>query len=204
MTGVQTCALPICYVFPQPQTVNIKNSEAAGSWWRINKQSDSPKEEVALDVFKIWLNHGVRPSDETYQYIVVPATTLEKIENNTSENNIEIISNTPVVQAVKNKQLGIVQAVFYEAGELQISDDLMLKSDNPGIIMLKTEGETIQEITVADPARQLAKFHIAVSLKVDSSGEIFKTFHDNDSQMTFIAIDLPRGNYTGDSVTIEL
>ena len=38
------------YVFPDPETVNIKSDVVTGSWWTINKQSDSPKEEVKLDV----------------------------------------------------------------------------------------------------------------------------------------------------------
>ena len=57
------------YVFPQPTAISIKNNEATGSWWLINKQSDSPKEEVKLDVFKLWLDHGERPSEETYDIL---------------------------------------------------------------------------------------------------------------------------------------
>ncbi len=51
------------YIFPQPTTVHIKNDAVTGSWWRINKQSDSPQEEITQDVFTLWLNHGERPSD---------------------------------------------------------------------------------------------------------------------------------------------
>ncbi|MCF6332852.1 MAG: hypothetical protein L3J11_06170, partial [Draconibacterium sp.] len=69
------------YVFPKPTTVNIKNSEATGSWWRINKQTNSPKEEISLDVFKLWLNHSERPSEETYEYIIVPTILQLKIWN---------------------------------------------------------------------------------------------------------------------------
>jgi chondroitin AC lyase len=63
----------IGYVFPEPSTVNIKNNKATGSWYTINRQTDSPKDEIKLDVFKLWINHGERPSDQSYQYIVVPA-----------------------------------------------------------------------------------------------------------------------------------
>ncbi len=155
----------IGYAFPNPTTVNIRNMETIGSWWLINKQNDSPKDEVKLDVFKLWLNHGERPSEESYEYIVVPATSVEKMEQNNSKNNVVILSNTPEIQAVKNTALNICQLVFYKAGLIQISDELTLVSDNPGIIMLKMEGEKISEISVSDPNRDLGKFHFSVSEK---------------------------------------
>jgi chondroitin AC lyase len=78
----------IGYVFPEPLSVNIKNNEATGSWWDINKQTDSPKEEVRLDVFKLWLDHGDQPIEASYAYIVVPATTIDHLTQATSKNNI--------------------------------------------------------------------------------------------------------------------
>ncbi|MEZ4850645.1 MAG: polysaccharide lyase family 8 super-sandwich domain-containing protein [Bacteroidia bacterium] len=82
------------YVFQNPTTVNIKNNSANGSWWRINKQTDSPKDEMNLDVFSLWIDHGKRPSDEAYAYIVVPATSVKKLEQEESKNNISILANT--------------------------------------------------------------------------------------------------------------
>jgi chondroitin AC lyase len=194
----------IGYVFPEPVTVGLKNNTATGSWWDINKQSDSPKDEVKLDVFKLWLNHGERPSDAKYQYIVVPATSAEKLEQNFSKANIEIISNTPEIQAVKNKDLNIVQAVFYKAGHIQISDNVILVSDNPGIIMLKMENEKVTEISVSDPNRELGKFYFSLSTEIKKQGENFSVFWNEMENASFVSIDLPQGNYAGSSVTIEL
>ena len=147
----------IGYVFPEPATVNIKNGKATGSWYAINRQSDSPKDTVELDVFKLWINHGERPSDQSYQYIVVPATTVEKLELNTSRNNVSILSNTPEIQAVKHSGLKMCQAVFYKAGEIQVTDRIKLKCDCPGIVMLKAEGGNITQISVSDPNRELGQ-----------------------------------------------
>jgi len=192
----------IGYVFPQPTSVNIKNNEATGSWWRINKQSDSPKDEVKLDVFKIWLDHGERPSNESYEYIIVPATSIEELKSNNSKNHITIISNTFQVQAVRNTELNMLQAVFYNAGEV-LSDDLKLTSDNPGLIILKMEGQKLSGITVADPNRELSKMHFSVSMKIEKEGKNFKAAWNEKEKVTNIVIDLPKDNYAGDSVTIE-
>ncbi len=194
----------IGYVFPKPATVNIKNSAATGSWWRINKQSDSPKEEVSLDVFKIWLDHGNRPSDESYEYIVVPATTIDEMEREVSKINVKILSNTPEIQAVKNTELGICQAVFYEAGELNVSDNFKLVTDNPGMVMLKMDGDRVTGISVSDPNREQGYFHLAISQKVTNPGQYLNALWDEKEGMTHITIRLPQKNYTGSSVTIKL
>jgi chondroitin AC lyase len=192
------------YVFPDPVTVNIKNSAATGSWWRINKQSDSPKEEVTLDVLKVWLDHGKRPSDASYQYIVVPATTVGKLEQQTSKNNIEILSNTPEIQAVKNKALDIFQVVFYKAGEVEIANGFKLVSDNPGIVMLKMDGKKVTKISVADPNRELNNYHLSISEKIENPGQYLDAVWDAKKELTHITIRLPQKNYRGASVSIKL
>ncbi len=194
----------IGYVFPEPATVNIKNSESTGSWWLISKQSSSPKGEVKLDVFKLWLNHGKKPSDETYEYIVVPATSVEKLVQMDSKENIAIISNTPEIQAVKNTGLKMCQAVFYKAGEVQVTSNLKLVCDNPGIVILKMDGEKVAQISVADPNRELSKMHLSISTRINKAGENFSTIWNEKEQVTEISIKLPKDNYAGSSVTIKL
>ena len=194
----------IGYVFPEPSTVNIKNNKATGSWYTINRQTDSPKDEIKLDVFKLWINHGERSSDQSYQYIVVPATTVDELEQNTSKNNVSILSNTPEIQAVKHAGLKMCQAVFYKAGEVQVTDKIKLKCDCPGIVLLKAEGENITQISVSDPNRELDKIHLSISSKIEKAGENFKTVWNEKEGVTEFAIDLPQDNYAGQSVTIFL
>lgn len=193
----------IGYVFPTATSANVKNDAASGSWWDINKQSDSPKGEVNLDVFKLWIDHGTQPSNESYEYMVVPAATIEKLESNASKNNVEVLSNTPEIQAVKNSALNIVQIVFYQAGEIQLSENLKLVSYNPGIVMIKMNDENVSEISVADPNRELGRMHISVSTKIEKGSENFRAVWNEKTVMTDITIDLPRGDYAGKSVTLK-
>lgn len=192
------------YVFPRSTVVNIKNDEAVGSWWRINKQSDSPKDEIKLDVFKAWIDHGKRPSAQTYEYIVVPATSIKELEQNSSKNNIKILSNTPEIQAVSHSVLNICEAVFYKAGEVQITDDLKLTSDSPGIVIIKTDGQNILEISASDPNRELRKISLAVSSKIEKKGQGYRSIWNEEEAVSEISIDLPQGHYSGKSVTIKL
>lgn len=192
------------YIFPQSAAVSIKNGEAIGSWWRINKQTDSPKDEIKLDVFKAWIDHGKRPSEQTYEYIVVPATSVEKLEENASRNNIKILSNTPELQAVSHSGLNICEAVFYKAGEVQVSDNIKMSCDSPGIVIIKTDGQNILEISVSDPNRELRKMSLSVSSKIEKKGQGYKSIWNEEDGVSDIFIDLPQGHYGGKSVTINL
>jgi chondroitin AC lyase len=192
------------YIFPNPTAVTMRNKEATGSWWRVNRQTDSPKNEIKLDVFTAWLNHGVRPSEETYQYIVVPATSVDDLKQSDIVEKLDILVNTPEIQAVAHSEEQIFQGVFYKAGEVQILENLKVKTETPGIVMMQVFGQESVKITVSDPNRELGKMVLAISAKIAGNGKNFKTFWNNEEGMTYIVIDLPQGHYAGSSVTIEI
>lgn len=193
----------IGYVFLKATSVWIKNGEATGSWWDINKQSDSPKGIVSKEVFKAWLSHGKQPSEASYEYIVVPSTTTEELAINSSKNDISVLANTPELQAVWNKSLRIYQLVFYKSSEIELSNNLRLFMDSPGIIMLQESNEGIVNITVSDPSRKLSKIHFSVSEKIEESGENYTANWNVEKGLTDIAVDLPTESYAGKSVTIK-
>ena len=69
------------HLFPEPVSVNLSNNQASGSWFQISKQHDTPKDEINMDVFKLWIDHGAVPANATYQYIVVPSINESEIEH---------------------------------------------------------------------------------------------------------------------------
>lgn len=194
----------IGYVFPEPEEIELSNTNVSGSWWNISKQTSTPRDEVKLDVFKLWLNHGRRPSDAAYQYIVVPATTIEMLKNNSSEKSISILKNTPEVQAVFNKGLGIFQAVFYEGGEVLIHDDIKIQVHNPGIVMVKIKDGIITDISVSDPNRNLTRFNFTVSRKSDKQEDGFIASWNETEGHSHVSVKLPQNNFAGSSITIKL
>lgn len=193
----------MAYLFPQPRTVHLKNSSASGSWWRINKQTDSPKDELNLDVFSLWLDHGVRPSEANYAYIVKPSTTLEELQAEASS-QIRILSNTPELQAAFNAELNMIQAVFYQTGSLQIPEGLNLEAHTPGIVLLHRLPNNHIQLTVSDPNRELGRIMLSLNLRVAASGEKGTSRWDEAKQLSEIMIDLPKGQYAGSSVTVHL
>jgi len=193
----------IGYLFPAPVNINLSNQVQKGSWFIANHQSDTPKDEISKDVFKLWIDHGTQPTNASYQYIVVPATNEKELEAQ-GNRSIAILANTTDIQAVTNKNLGISQVVFYTSGEIKISPELTIGIDSPGIVMVKTEGSKLESVTVADPSRKLAKIHLNVNAEISKTGNSFKSVWNKDKQISEIAIELPQTVYAGKSVTIEL
>jgi chondroitin AC lyase len=150
------------------------------------------------------LDHGVAPSDATYEYIVVPVTSVEKLTDGVSKNNITILSNTPEIQAVQHNGLNIGQIVFYKSGGVKLKDGLVIHSDSPGILMLKMEDGKIAEISVSDPGRVLRKFHFTISSRFEKEGKNFKALWNEASKLSEVSVDLPEGVYAGKSITINL
>lgn len=193
----------IGYLFPEVQKVSLANQAQTGSWYKVNHQSDSPKDEISKDVFKLWIDHGQQPQNAGYQYIVVPSTT-EKEMGSQTDRQIKILSNTSGIQAVRHSGLNICQMVFYTSGELNAFENLKIGMDGPGVVMVKTDGSAVKQISVADPSRKLRKIHLTVSGKIEKSGDHFRSIWNEKKGVSEIAVDLPQTVYTGKSVTIEL
>ncbi len=188
------------YIFPEPVEIKLSNRRESGSWTRITKQSNVSEETVHEEVFKLWIDHGVRPQgrrgglvntpmlakDVRYQYLVIPSTEVHRMN---VDLGIKIVVNNRLVQAVKCEKPGLAQAIFYQAGEVIFSEDLVLSVESPAAVILKISGGVVKEISAADPSRKLSQLHLKIS---DKSGV-------NDR-----VIELPSGFFAGQSVSVEL
>ncbi|WP_020533082.1 polysaccharide lyase family 8 super-sandwich domain-containing protein [Flexithrix dorotheae] len=188
------------YIFPEPTIVNLQNDQVSGSWFKINRQSDSPKEEVKLDAFKLWLDHGSHPNESAYEYYVVPATSAEGMENH-PENRVEVLENSKNLQAVTHKGLNLYQIVFYKSGEIQLNDDLILSAESPGLVMIRTDGNEVKEISVSDPGRKLSNLYFSITSKLKSGAENIQIRWNEKSGKSEISVLLPEGVMAGKSMT---
>lgn len=193
------------YIFPSPDSIHLSNQEEKGRWSDITDQKNISEEVVSMDVFKLCLNHGSSPDSASYQYIVVPNVTEQELRETSANNRgIEIIVNTPDAQAVMSSKLGMCQMAFYRAGEIRVQDNLKLRMDSQGMAMIKMQGNTVRELTVADPSRKLSRMMLTISGIYDAKGDHFVTQPDPEKNSTLIIVDLPSGVYTGMSVGIKL
>lgn len=192
------------YIFPESATVHLSNQTQKGRWSDITDQKNISDEIVSEKVFTIWFNHGDCPENASYQYIVVPNVTNRELnETSYSNRNIQILSNTCEIQAVKHLKLEISQIVFYKAGEVVISNHAKVKMDSQGMAMLKMKGNEIEKLSVSDPSRKLSRIRMIVSGTYQSKGDGFFTIPNKNKNNTLVLIDLPQDIYAGQSITAE-
>lgn len=97
---------------------------------------------------EILINHGKNPTNGSYAYVMLPYATEEKTKAYAENPNVEILSNTNKIQAVKDKTLCITGIIFYEAGECA-----GIKVDKPCIVTFKEkDGEFL--IKVCEPTNK--------------------------------------------------
>jgi chondroitin AC lyase len=136
------------YVFPQKSAAFIMTGPRSGSWGEINsRQAMTP---ITKNVFAVWLDHGVRPDNATYQYIVVPGTDAKDLAEYAVHSPVRILANTPNLQAVRHEQLGISEIVFFAAGRLSLRKGLTIEVDRPCMLLLRENGSSTK-LSVSTP-----------------------------------------------------
>ncbi len=194
----------IGYVFPAPSTVQLSNQVEEGRWSDITDQKNISDELIQEEVFMLWLDHRKSPDNASYEYMVLPDVTIEELSSFEENNPIEIVSNTGALQAVKHNELGVYQAAFYQSGKVDFSDDLYVKLESQGMVMLKADQGKISEISVADPSRKLNRLMLIVSGHYEVDGDGYHSYPNPKVGETMFIIDLPQGVYHGKSVTFKL
>lgn len=152
----------VSYLFPNGGEVFISKQTQSGSWYDINQTTD--KDIVHQPVFTLGINHGKRPADATYAYIVVPGKeSAKEIESYKSKNEIEIAANTADMQVVRNKKTGIWGMVFYKAGTFN-HKELRVEVDKPCALLIKANGGSNATLHIADPGQTESDIKVSVSL----------------------------------------
>lgn len=138
----------IAYYFPQQGSVKYSMRSQTGRWSDINTSGSTALESGY--VFSLWFDHGNNPQNAQYAYIVAPGTDSEQKAKAYDISKIEIAQNNSAVQAVYHKQLGVYQAVFYQAGLVSFSN-LSIEVSQPCIVMIAADGK----MHVSDPAQTI-------------------------------------------------
>ncbi|MGQ7944361.1 chondroitinase-AC [Flavobacterium sp. WC2509] len=174
------------YYFPQGGDITLSTNVQKGNWYHINNSYS--KDEITGNVFKLWLDHGVKPQNAEYAYIVLPGVKSEKEMNKFKANELEIIANNSAIQAVYHKPLDILQLVFYEPGSIKVAST-EIKVDKPCILMIKNfSGQRI--IAMADPLYK----ETTATLTLTNTGT---------KEATEFKVDFPQNEYAGSTVEVK-
>ena len=140
----------ISYYFPESGNLTVSTENQSGSWKKLSKHlSDAT---VSQPVFKLWFNHGLRPSKATYTYYVVPNTAspeeaVQKIDDLLTVNRADI-------QAVYNRSLDNLGIIFHQKGNIRLAN-IEVSSTTPCAVMFtRVNSDTIQAY-ISDPSYTL-------------------------------------------------
>ncbi|MBV9866972.1 MAG: polysaccharide lyase 8 family protein [Abitibacteriaceae bacterium] len=181
----------IGYLFPVNTPVHVKNQAQTGSWAEIGTGSNAP---VTKDVFSLWLNHGGKVAGGSYAYTVVPNTNRNALEARVKQSNIEVLSNTPTLQAVRHNGLKLLEVAFWQTGKLEAGRGWTVSVDKPCLVLLH-ETPNGFEIAAANPENK--PLSLNVQLDRTLTGESCIPVAAGGTQVHF---DLPNGEEAGRSV----
>lgn len=191
------------YWFPDHPTLTVKNQIERGSWADITDQKNVSTEEIQKKVLTAYFDHGIRPQDAGYAYVVAPRINPEELAS-LPQSGLRILANNQRQQAVHHPGLEQTQAVFYEPGSLSMADGSIVTADQPGILLINKDGKSIHTLTVADPLRSLENLIIHVPGRYEGTSSEVKAEWDSSKNTTRLLISLPQGVYAGKSVTVAL
>lgn len=193
----------VAYIFPSPRSLHLKNGPATGNWRQINHHSWATTEPVKQDVFTLWLDHGLRPRDASYAYLVVPNLEPAGIAAYQRKGDIVILANSVSLQAVQHRTLRWSQVVFYQAGKIRLSDRLTLRADSPCLVMVKTNKKGLTQMAVSDPSRKLKTLRLAISGRFEGAGDNWQASWDKGSKSSTVLVQLPQEGLAGQSLVLD-
>jgi hyaluronate lyase len=145
-----------CY-FPGGAPVHMVRQFRTNSWSNINDGTSTTLTNNAY--LTLWFDHGVKPVNATYSYVLLPNFSASQIANYTANPEITILENSANAQAIKDTSLNIVAANFWTDSSRTI--DLITVNRKASVMTQEANG--MLSVAVADPTQTNAT-GIAVTL----------------------------------------
>ena len=191
----------VTYAFPPHTPVRVKIGPQTGSWADI---APGPAGPVTRDVFSLWIAHGKNPDGAGYEYIVLPdckgAASQEEIAR------VEVLSNTPALQAVRHNGLKLLEAAFRKPVTLDGGPGWELSVDEPCLLLCRETKEGVQ-ISVSNPENLPLTVNVTISRALAGEGCLPAGRVEGSPAgpgATAVRFVLPDGGLAGSSVTRTL
>jgi hyaluronate lyase len=139
----------IGYYFPNTAVVKAVREARSGNWQDIDNRQLMAT-DVTRNYLTLWFEHGVNPRNSDYQYVLLPNRSREQVAQYASNPDIQVLINSPGVQAVKETKLGIIGANFWEDKEESV--DLIRVNKKTAIMTREVSGSSL-EVSLSDPTQ---------------------------------------------------
>lgn len=160
------------------EAVRLSAEYRRSNWNRIGVEDRA----VEGEVFQLWISHGERPENATYAYAVHASETV-------TERPFRILANSSSLQAVEHTSMRCLQTVFRHPGRIEWPGAGIVEVDQPCILMIHAPVDAAATIYLAD-ASQAVK---PIRLSFTGGSETFVK-----------SIEMPAGDYSGDTVAVNV
>ena len=182
----------IGYLFPNEGRKFLSTNILTGSWNNVAKRY----RPVILTehIFKLWVDHGARPNNKDYSYLLVPNATQEKMLDLNKNKPFKIVNNK-TLQSVESIDGKISGAVFYSKGTSKIKGGISV--NKPCVIML-TEKSDIVDFAICDPTHKLSEITVKIQGHYNLKNSKFK------NGKTEFTVYLPQKEKAGKTIQLKL
>ena len=162
------------YIIPGSQKFQLMTTgDRTGKWSDLGT---GPSELMTRKVFNLWIDHGEHPKDASYVYFVLAGDSKEP--------GIDVLANTPEIQAVIERKSNLLGVAFWKAGKLDSSGAKTVEADQPCLVMVQQLTDAMR-VSVSNPRNQAMHVNITIDGKT-------------------IPFDLPGDLMAGSTVTQEI
>jgi chondroitin AC lyase len=186
----------IGYVFLEPAGATVRAQTQKGDWHRVHSRESAGS--VEREVFSLWIDHGSEPHGARYAYIVLPDVDVSAMPSLRDSPPVTILRQTPSTLAVSSQDGKLVQAAFFEPGQLAWGDGSSIEVDAPCLVTFDGTADVIR-LHVADPT------HAQKVVKLLLSGRyIGREAQSKGKAQTELTVSLPQDGSAGRTVSLEL
>jgi len=143
----------IGYYFPQASTLKVVREARTGAWSDIDDGSST--NAITRNYLRFGFDHGLKPTNATYQYVLLPGRTARRMSQYAAQPHISILANNTNVQAVTENTLGITAANFWN----NTSQTAGLITANKKCSVLVQNDGTFIDVAVSDHANEHGHDH---------------------------------------------
>lgn len=179
------------YIFPDKTSLIAANQPQTGAWSDIGVGPSTP---VTGEVFSLTLDHGPKPTDASYAYVVVPNIQPRALAAHAQELKLKILANTPKLQAIHHEPLNLTAIVFAQPGTLELAPGQRVTVDQPCLLLLTLQDKAVQ-IALSNPENQPLAVNLDIDLPLEGPGAT-----QTAPTRSRVRFDLPGGLSAGRSI----
>jgi chondroitin AC lyase len=183
--------------FPEDGAMfSVKNDAQTGNWRTINNNHSAPDLTITKNVFTAWIDLGKQVKNKTYAYTIVPGISVSDVAH--YNHPVMILVNNSTTQAVWHQKLNIVEAAFYQPGEIK-AGNYVISVDKP-VLLLARDNEHELTISLANPENKYLNVVVTVNHNVQCDNCSWSA----EKKQSSFSMELPAGNEAGKSVSKRL